>query len=116
MGKINFARVLAGWRTPAFAEIAGREIERLGVAALPLQEALRHTSYVSEKGFQASILRVSELSDAICIKAGIFYYGVTAGCSCADDPTPLDECPEYCELEFEIDKATGWSNVRLLTE
>ena len=45
---------------------------------------------------------------------GIFYTGVVAGCSCADDPTPVEEQHEYCEVLIEINRATAEAVIRLL--
>lgn len=39
----------------------------------------------------------------IVVRAGVFFAGVIAGCSCADDPTTIDRLPEYCELRLSID-------------
>jgi len=52
----------------------------------------------------------------IRVKAGIFYTGVIAGCSCADDPTPIDEQNEYCVVQFDIDRTTADATVTLLAE
>ena len=42
------------------------------------------------------LLSASEDAGLLRVKAGIFYTGIIAGCSCADDPTPIDELNEYC--------------------
>ena len=55
-------------------------------------------------------------ANSILVKAGIFYTGIIAGCSCADDPTPLDEQNEYCELELNINKETAETTIVLLEE
>ena len=52
----------------------------------------------------------------IRVKAGIFYTGIIAGCSCADDPTPIDELNEYCVVQLDIDLATADTTVTLLDE
>ena len=39
-----------------------------------------------------------------------------AGCSCADDPTPVEEISQYCEVRLDIDKTTAETTVALLTE
>jgi hypothetical protein len=62
------------------------------------------------------IIGVSEAAGLIRVKAGIFYTGVIAGCSCADDPTPVDELNEYCVLQLGIDKKTAETTVTLLAE
>lgn len=58
---------------------------------------------------------VSEEAGFIRARAGIFYTGVIAGCSCADDPTPVDEQNEYCDVRVDIDKQTGEATIALLT-
>lgn len=50
----------------------------------------------------------------VLAKLGAFYSGITAGCSCADDPTPVDETPEYCELSLVMDLDTGKAQIELL--
>ena len=60
------------------------------------------------------IILVADDEGFIHVKAGIFYSGIIAGCSCADDPTPVDEQNEYCEVQFEINKKTAEATVALL--
>ena len=62
------------------------------------------------------ILDQSEDGNLILVKAGIFYTGIIAGCSCADDPTPIAEQNEYCVLQFCIDKQTAETTVTLVSE
>ena len=62
------------------------------------------------------ILNTTEENDSIQIKAGIFYTGIIAGCSCSDDPSPTDEQNEYCELQFIINKNTAETSVNLLNQ
>ncbi len=102
---------VAAWNTPAFRDVLKREIERLDPGLLPLQQALSATSYALGEGFQAMVLGVSEQAGIIRAEAGVFFSGIVAGCSCADDPTPVEPQNEYCELRFEIDMATGAANV-----
>ena len=104
------------WNTPAFKETLKQEIQSLHGKLLPLQQGLSHSSYASEDNFSVVILSVSGGDTSICVKSGIFYTGLIPGCSCADDPTPNNETAEYCEVEFEIDKITAETRVRLLTE
>lgn len=104
------------WGTPAFKEVLKSEIEQLGLDQLPLQQGLSQTSYVSDKGFQAMIIKVTDGQPGIRAKVGFFYSGIIAGCSCADDPTPVDLLSEYCEMQFDINRQTGETTVILLTE
>lgn len=62
------------------------------------------------------ILNTTEENDSIQVKAGIFYAGIIAGCSCSDDPSPTDEQNEYCELQFIINKDTAETSVNLLNQ
>lgn len=113
---IHLQKALAAWRSPAFNDILKAEIERLDADLLPLQQGLERTSHVGTARPRAMLLRVSEADGCLRAKVGLFYSGIIAGCSCADDPTPIDEIDEYCEVEFEIDKRTGMAEVRLLVE
>lgn len=113
---IRFPRSLAARQTPDFKATLKAEIEGLDVGLLPLQQGLSRSSHVSADRVGATILRVEEAAGCIRVKAGLFYTGIIAGCSCADDPTPVDDLTEYCEVWFEIDAATGEGQVRLLEE
>lgn len=113
---IRLPRSLAALGTPAFGEVLRHEIEQLDPALLPLQEALTVSSHVAARPFQVMVRSVSETPDHLAVKAGIFYTGVIAGCSCADDPTPLDEQNEYCVVLFTIDRATAAATVTLLAD
>lgn len=100
--------------TSAFNDVLKMAIEELPRDALPLQQGLRATNYVVDRTISAMILAVADGEHAIGAKVGIFYAGIVAGCSCADDPMPINEENEYCELQLEIDKATGATSVTLL--
>ena len=113
---MRLAKALAAWQTDAFKAVLKTEIEALDSEQLPLQQGLSQSSHVSGGDFGVMILDVSEGEGVIRAKAGVFYHGVIAGCNCADDPTPLDEQPEYCELLFQIDKANAETAVSLLSE
>ena len=62
------------------------------------------------------INNVSDAQSVIRVTVGIFYTGIIAGCSCADDPTPVEENTEYCEVQLEIDKKTAETTIALLPE
>lgn len=100
--------------TSAFNDALKTAIEQLPHDALPLQQGLSTTSYVVDKKTSAMILGVADDGRAIRARVGIFYAGIVAGCSCADDPTPVNEENEYCELQLTIDKITGATSVTLL--
>ena len=115
MGRmIRFEQTLAAWGAPAFEPVLKEELERLTLDELPLQQGMVAGSHALKTGIQAMILSASETEEHIVARAGIFYRSIIAGCSCADDPTPIDECNEYCEVELKIDKATAETTIALL--
>lgn len=95
-------------------QIAKQEIQKINKDLLPLQQGLSLSSYVGKSEISVVILNIENKADIIQIKAGIFYTGIIAGCSCSDDPSPTDEQTEYCELQFDIDKNTAETNIILL--
>jgi hypothetical protein len=113
---IRLSKALNAWGSPDFEEILKREIEQLDAGQLPLQQGLSTGSYASDNTLGVMIISVSDDPDVIHVKAGIFYSGIIAGCSCADDPTSVDENAEYCEVQLDISKATAETRVTLLTE
>ena len=112
---IKLVNALKAWGTPDFERALKGDIRLLDVELLPLQKGLSQSSYVSDADIEVVVLNVSETSNVIRAKIGIFYAGIIAGSCCSDDPTPVCEQNEYCEVEFEIDKATASATARLLS-
>lgn len=113
-GTIRLARALNAWQTPAFDAVFKDEIQGLDPALLPLQQGLSRSSHANvDKPPGVIILAVGDGPDDLRVRAGLFYSGIIAGCSCADDPTPVDEITEYCEVRFNIDKKTADTFVML---
>lgn len=92
------------------------EIEQLDPKLLPLQQGLSVGGYALYDTFNVMIIGISDHAKHLHVRAGIFYQGVIAGCSCADDPSPTDVTTEYCEVLFEIDRVTGEATVALIAE
>ena len=101
--------------TRDFKEVLRKEIEHLDAGLLPLQQGLAKSSQVGDGDFSVMILGIAQDAGVVHVTAGIFYSGIIAGCSCADDPTPVDELSEYCEVLLEIDKATAEATITLAT-
>ncbi len=112
----RLSKSLVAWRTPDFENILKAEIEQLGAEQLPLQQGLSTSSYALDDKLKVRIICVSEEANSIRAKVGIFYAGIIAGCSCADDPTPVEEQVEYCVVQLEINKITAETTAVLLTE
>ena len=113
---IRLTKTLNAWGTPGFEEILKGEVEQLDSDQLPLQQGLSTSSYVTDSQRTLTIFRTSDGEDLIHIKAGIFYSGIITGCSCADDPTPIDEQNEYCVVQIDINKQTAEATITLLDE
>lgn len=104
---------LAAWGTPDFNVVLKSELEGLRPDALPLQAGLSRGSHVSGDWFEAMIIAAEDDRETIRATVGIHYRSIIAGCSCADDPTPVDELAEYCEVGIEIEKATARMRISL---
>ena len=113
---LSFEKTLGAWQTPDFEDAFRREVEQLGVDALPLQQGLSQGSYASDEHLKVIVIRVSDKQGKIHVKAGIFYTGILPGCACSDDVAPDNEYTEYCEVLFKIDLQTGESTVSLLSD
>lgn len=113
---IWFKSSLEAWNSPQFSAVVKREVEKLPVVMLPLQESLRSGSAVPEQTIEAMILGSGELEHVIRVRVLIFYQSVIAGCSCADDPTPMDTCNEQCTVQIDIDKDSAAVAITLLPD
>lgn len=111
---IRLPASLQAWPGEAFAPVLATEVAALGTAALPLQAGLTASSVALDDGLSVMLIGAESTADAIVARVGVFYAGLVAGCSCADDPTPVEAQPEYCELEVVIDRTTGEARIRLL--
>lgn len=113
-GTISLPVSLRAWGGPSFKRQFERECQALDPELLPLRQGMQHGSQVVSDNWRPLYLSASADAARIRVKAGVFFGSVVGGCSCADDPTPLDVVNEYCELLFTIERHTGWVTVRLL--
>lgn len=112
----HLRKTLNAWGNEDFAKVLREEVEQLPHHQLPLQQGLRLSSYVSDEPFRAIILRVGENAGHLTALVQLFYQGVIAGCSCADDPTPIDTLTESCMLEVCIDRRDASVSFKLLSD
>lgn len=113
---IHLTKTLNAWGTPAFEDILKEELEQLDAGQLPLQQGLSTSSYALDSKLSVRVINISEEAGFIRAKVGIFYTGIIAGCSCADDPTPINENNEYCEVQLKVNTTTAETTVTLLAE
>jgi hypothetical protein len=105
---------LQAWNTNTFNKTLKQEICSIDTDLLPLQQGLTQSSYALGNNLSATVLRVTSDKTHIHVKTGLFYTGVIAGCNCADDPTPVDEINEYCEVLLHINKNTAETIVTII--
>lgn len=110
---IRLPGALAAWDSPAFAAALCAELARLDGAELPLQQGLEHGSVALAGGHSARLIAAHAEPAVIRARVGIFFRSMVAGCSCADDPTPIDALNEYCEVDVEIDRRSAVARIRL---
>jgi len=118
---LTLPRALAAWDrsagSPTFRKALTDELEALGSdhpAIQPLlQASLSQTSAVSDSPLSVQLLSLREQEGQILAHLGVFYDGIIAGCSCADDPTPLDSITEHCELLLALRIATAEARLSL---
>ena len=113
---IKLTQTLAAWNSEGFKQQFKEEVEQIPADQLPLQKGLSLSSYVSAEPFKVMVISVTDDASAIHVKAGIFYSGIIAGCSCSDDPSPTDVQAEYCDVQFTIDKTTAQTSTKLLSD
>lgn len=113
---IKLEKSLRAWGTPEFETALKQEVSQLGADHLPLQQGLSTGNYVSDAPITVLIYRVAEIDNVIRVTAGIIYQGIIGGCSCTDDPTPISEINEYCEVMFDINQTNAITTVMLVTE
>lgn len=107
---------IAAWDGPDFKATLKRELEALPPGQLPLQQLLSQTSHALDEPITAIVLDAHATAGRIHAKVGVFCLGLVPGCSCADDPSPIEPQQEYGELRLEIEPLTGLATVRVATE
>lgn len=113
---IELNDILNAWGKPDFNDLFKVAVAQMDEKVLPLQQGLSQGSYASVDNLGVMILNVSDDSDHIHVKTGIFYTGLLPGCGCADDPSPEYEYTEYCEVQFDINKVSAETTITLLEE
>ncbi len=110
---LHLPELVAAWDRPDFDTVLAARLAALGQPALPLQAGLRHGNYALDAPLSVVPLRRERRGDRLWLRARLFYTSVIAGCSCADDPTPVDTLTESCEIELSLDPASGAAQITL---
>ena len=110
---LRLTKSAEAWKSPEFEGILIKEVSSLGLKYLPLQKGLSSSSVALDHDLKLMLLSKQEDENRATIKMGVFYKGITLGCSCADDPTPIGDVNEYCEIIVSIDLKNGQSTIVL---
>ncbi len=113
---INLRNAVNAWGTPAFNGILKAELEKMGVKQLPLQQGLSFSHVALDTHVKVILLSSTEIGNSIIAKVSVFYTGIISGCHCADDPHPVDEQNEYCEIQLDIQKTSADTIISLLVD
>ncbi len=107
---IRLPESLAAWNSAAFNATLKREL-KASSGGLPLQQALTVSGVALDEDIEVMVIGADESDGRIEARVGIFFSGLVAGCSCADDPTPVEPQREFGEFRVLIDKATAVASV-----
>lgn len=108
---LKLTKSLSSWGTAEFRQSFINEVCGLSLEQIPLQQAMRVGNFASKHNLNIMINQQLEDSGFIYVHTGVFFSSLISGCSCADDPTPVDYNTEYCELLFKIDKKCGVTHI-----
>jgi len=105
---------LQAWNSDGFNNVLKKELCSINSDLLPLQQGLTQSSYAIGKNLSVTVLNAEGDNNYILVKAGLFYTGIISGCSCADDPSAIDEINEYCDVLLRINKKTAETTITLI--
>lgn len=95
---------LRAWGSPAFEAILHSEIAALPADSLPLDALTSQGGHVGATGMTTRLLEAEVLDHCIRARLGVFFTEWVGGCSCGDDPMPVQG---YGELDLIIDRRDG---------
>ncbi|HHC72392.1 MAG TPA: hypothetical protein ENK54_05780 [Thiotrichales bacterium] len=113
-GQPRLPAAAAAWGGEAFEPTLRDELHSLGDALMPLLQAGLGAGGIVTGGPEQVMILSSRLDEEgrIVVRVGVFYRSLIAGCSCADDPAPVEPLEEYCELELAIHRVDGRTSFR----
>lgn len=101
------------WGTPQFGQVLRQELA-VQAQRLPLQRALSQGSMVLDAPLTVTLLDARQQDGGVRVKVGVFFQSVIAGCSCADDPTPITPIEEYAELLLTLHLDSARATVQIV--
>jgi len=95
---------LQQWQSGAFENTLKSELENAKSFSLPLEKATSQGGYIDDSDISVTVIRHKARGNSIQAKVGIFFTEIIVGCSCGDDPLPVNA---YCEMLISIDRNTA---------
>ncbi|GAB4126484.1 MAG: hypothetical protein Fur0040_09120 [Sideroxydans sp.] len=102
------------WRTPRFEAVLRQELAQQA-ERLPLQRALAQGNALLDTPLTVTLLDACEQEGVVRVKVGVFFQSLIAGCSCADDPTPISALNEYAELLLALRLDSARASVEIVS-
>lgn len=113
MPPFSLPDTLAAWSDADFSSVLEAELAALPAGVLPLVRAMSQGSAPGSSPIRITLLGRDSDGEKKVLNVGVFFTSIIAGCSCADDPTPVEELPEYAQLCLIIDPVSGAAEVVL---
>ena len=116
MNMLQLNQVMSHWGSNDFDVTFKRYLQTVAHQALPLQQGLCYSSSVSDSDVSIQLISTQAFPNQIIFKVGVHYQGVINGSCCADDPTPICEQAEYCQIQIDVNRHSGLANVTLIDQ
>ncbi|MDT8387442.1 MAG: glucosamine--fructose-6-phosphate aminotransferase [Thiogranum sp.] len=100
----RFSRALQAWGSDDFADLLKQAVATLETGVLPLDRGGALGGYVDDSDMTVTVIAVTDDPDSVHARIGVFFQELLAGCSCGDEPSPING---YCELDVTIDRITA---------
>lgn len=110
---LHLERSVAVWGSAAFETAVQQELAA-HQADLPLLRALTQGNQLTDEPIAVLLKRAIASEGEVALVVTVFFESVNAGCSCANDPTPIGTEREMCELAVWLDLATASARIELL--
>ena len=111
MAKLDIA--MQHWNTDEFPEALVRELQALHPDVLLLHKAGNWGGPRDSDDFNITVLNITNDEQQVHARIGVFFTEIIAGCSCGDEPAPING---YCELLLRINKSTAETQIEIVQQ
>jgi len=99
------------WETDDFPDALLRDLQGLQPDALLLHKVGDWGGPRDSDSFTITILKITDDRQQVHVRVSVFFTEIIAGCSCGDEPTPING---YCELLMSINKSTAETHIEIV--